>query len=195
MRVRSDPFLVFIVGVLAAIAIPNFIRYQLRAKASEATANLALIARVEQAEHARASRYLAFTLPRGTPGPSRMGWTPDEKALAARMGWPAGGATYFTYRVEVGATPDGKQAYSACAEADLDGDGAFEAIVVWQPVVDAAGQVVALPPDPPCTHEPVTDRSARYELRDPTGTPSRSRRTPCFDGHPMRDVAAGRADR
>ncbi len=47
-------------GILAAIAIPNFIRYQLRAKASEVPALVEGLVRSEQAALARGGKYVAL---------------------------------------------------------------------------------------------------------------------------------------
>ena len=43
---------VAIIGILAAIAVPSFLRYQLRAKRSEAYANLEAIAKAETSYYA-----------------------------------------------------------------------------------------------------------------------------------------------
>jgi hypothetical protein len=37
--------------------------------------------------------------------------------------------------------------------------------------LEEAGKVVALPPAPPCAHDPVLARSPLFELRDPVGQP------------------------
>ncbi len=53
-------FLVAILGILAAIAIPNFIRFQLRSRAGEGKINLAAIRTAEEAYLAEFGRYVPF---------------------------------------------------------------------------------------------------------------------------------------
>src|SRR6476661_2572888 len=69
---------VAIIGILAAIAIPNFIRFQARAKQSEAKANLKAVFTAQRAYYQEKDRYME-TIPdlgsppgRGTPSPSRV---------------------------------------------------------------------------------------------------------------------------
>jgi uncharacterized RDD family membrane protein YckC len=163
---------IVVVGILAAIAIPNFVRYQLRAKASEATVHLTALHRAEVAHFQQTRRYAPLELPaEGAPGVAKLAWAPADLAAAEGIGWSVPGATWFAYRVEVGVTDDGRQAFAACAESDLDGDGTHAAFVIWQPAVDEGGKVVGLPPAPPCAHEPALERSPLFELRDPVGTP------------------------
>lgn len=160
-----------VVGMLAAIAIPNFVRYQLRAKASEATVHLIGLHRAELARFEQTRQYVALEAPaEGEPGPAKMAWAPADLAAAGALGWTVEGASWFTYRVEV-AVVDGRPAFSACAESDIDGDGTHAAVVIWQPAVDESGSVVGLPPPPPCAYEPALARTPLYELRDPVGQP------------------------
>ncbi|MCZ6570273.1 MAG: prepilin-type N-terminal cleavage/methylation domain-containing protein, partial [Deltaproteobacteria bacterium] len=51
---------VAIIGILAAVAIPNFIRYQLRTRAGEGKINLAAIRTAEEAYLAEFGRYVPF---------------------------------------------------------------------------------------------------------------------------------------
>ncbi len=63
---------VAIIGILAAIAIPNFLKYQCKAKQGEAKSNLGSIARCEEAYYAEYDNYststsaIGFTT-KGTP--------------------------------------------------------------------------------------------------------------------------------
>ena len=50
---------VAIIGILAAIAIPNFIRFQLKAKSSEGKANLAAIRTAEESYFAEYNGYVS----------------------------------------------------------------------------------------------------------------------------------------
>jgi uncharacterized RDD family membrane protein YckC/Tfp pilus assembly protein PilE len=163
---------IVVVGILAAIAIPNFIRYQLRAKASEASMQLMGIEAAEASQLARTRKYFSLQVPSGgRPGPLRMPWSPDDLAAASEVGWPVAESSYFSYRVAAVASAEGHQAFSACAEADLDGDGKYAAWVLWHPALDAARNVLAAPPPPPCAHEPVLSRSPLFQPGDPAGQP------------------------
>jgi uncharacterized RDD family membrane protein YckC/type II secretory pathway pseudopilin PulG len=159
-------------GILAAIAIPNFMRYQLRAKEAEAPMLLRSLARAEAAYLEREGTYLELEVPsEGDPGTSRLPWNEDDVATAAELGWDVTPPTYFTYRVVVARSDDGRAAYSACAESDLDGDGEIAAWVMFQPLLDAQGEVEVEPPDPPCASDPVTRRPPVYQPGDPLGVP------------------------
>ena len=65
---------VAIIGILAAIAIPNFLRFQLKAKSSEGKTNLAAIRTAEESYFAEYGNYIsALPSPPGggsEPGPS-----------------------------------------------------------------------------------------------------------------------------
>jgi prepilin-type N-terminal cleavage/methylation domain-containing protein len=86
---------VAIIGILAAVAIPNFIRYQLRAKFSELKTNVEAIVKSEeslrQSERvvcagAATGQFAAFSDPGGGPvRPGTSGW-PDRSTPLARLG-------------------------------------------------------------------------------------------------------------
>ena len=141
---------VAIIGILAAIAIPNFIKYQLRSKFSEASSNLEGLRKAEEAlrqgeRNITVSGTLdtnyapgqywnlqAATLPKvnqAKPGTSKIPWDSTETAIANAIDWQVEGATYFQYQVVAGtACPGVPKAsesgicYSAGAVSDIDGD-------------------------------------------------------------------------
>jgi type IV pilus assembly protein PilA len=142
---------VAIIGILAAIAIPNFVKYQLRSKFSEASSNLEGLRKAEEALRqgergivlggAVVATYApgqywnlgASVLPsvvQATPGTAKIPWDSTELAQAAAVDWQVEGATYFQYEVSVAncnsaATPAATDAgicYWAGARADIDGD-------------------------------------------------------------------------
>jgi len=161
-----------VTGIVAAIAIPNFMRYQLRAKEAEAPMLLRSLAAAETAYLDREGAYLELEVPsEGDPGTTKLAWSEDDVALAAELGWAVSPPTYFAYRVVVARSDDGRSAYSACAESDLDGDGEIAAWVLFEPLVDDQGNVEVEPPDPPCASDPVTRRPAVYQPGDPLGVP------------------------
>src|SRR5512141_2652344 len=108
---------VAIIGILAAIAIPNFLRYQLRAKFSELKENVGSVFKSEEALR-QSERVVAGTasgvyvalglLPAGcTNKPSKTAWVQADIAAANRIDWVIEGNTYGCYTVSVGNAPTG----------------------------------------------------------------------------------------
>jgi uncharacterized RDD family membrane protein YckC/type II secretory pathway pseudopilin PulG len=162
---------VVLVGILAAIAIPNFMRYQLRSRDAEAPLLSALLA-AEQEHAAAAGAYLPLEVPAGArPGAAKLAWSPDDAAAAAELGWASPEASYFTYRVAVA---DGEvPALAACAEADLDADGTFTAWVAYLPGLDDAGEVIAPPPPAPCAFQRDREGGLQWDPELEPGRPLR----------------------
>ena len=100
---------VAIIGILAAIAIPNFLRYQLRAKFSELKENVSSVFKSEEALQAGRGAPAASTwrsagpaapapgrlrpAPRSTPGRPPTSRTPPQ------IDWIVEGKTYGCYNV------------------------------------------------------------------------------------------------
>jgi len=158
-----------VLGILAAIAIPNFIKYQLRSKAMEAPTLLSGLVKAEASYRQREGHYVDIAVPDGVPGHAKLSWSGEALKAAGDLDWLVEGDTYYTYRVDSGALDDGTPTYSACAEADLDGDGVFAAYVVFVPAVAPDGSKVA--PTAPCAHEPETERPLELQEGDPEGKP------------------------
>ena len=74
---------VAIIGILAAIAIPNFLTYQLKSRQSEAKVNLNAIKTSAIAFQAERSCYL------GTPAPPLGAANPAAGTKAVPVGWPS----------------------------------------------------------------------------------------------------------
>lgn len=127
---------VAIIGVLAAIAIPNFIRYQLRAKSSEAKTVLGGIKTSQESFRAEYDLYVpAGPNPNAVDRNTKFAWANNPCAAACSrtnvaaclefscIGFRPSGDVYYNYSAETvggaGVSPD----YTACARADLDGDG------------------------------------------------------------------------
>ncbi len=117
---------VAIIGILAAIAIPNFVKYQLRSKFSEHSSNIEGLRKAEEALK-QGERYLAApvttaeyvpgqywnlhaaalgtgampTMAAG-PGTAKVAWTVNELRRAQLADWTVEGATYFQYDVVSG---------------------------------------------------------------------------------------------
>jgi type IV pilus assembly protein PilA len=115
---------VAIIGILAAIAIPNFLRFQLKAKSSEGKVNLAAIRTAEESYLAEYGVYVAAAAsPTGAPSTVKQLWPATPPGFDT-MGWAPEGSVYFQYSTVVNGTAP--PAFAATAEADLDADGVLQ---------------------------------------------------------------------
>ena len=128
---------VAIIGILAAIAIPNFLRYQLKSKTAEAKTNIGAIKTSEEAWKAENDFYAncAANPLAVTATGAKQAWV----VMAAGNGWPEIGYqpasnVYYQYQVQSGGTVStaaiGAIAAGAAgtdmaigAVSDLDNDG------------------------------------------------------------------------
>jgi type IV pilus assembly protein PilA len=119
---------VAIIGILAAIAIPNFLRFQLKAKSSEGKVNIAAIRTAEESYLAEFGTYVDVTtpIPLVIPGPSKVAFVEDAAVGVDfnTLGWAPEGQVFFQYSV----TAVGGTNYTISAAADIDGDGAGAAV-------------------------------------------------------------------
>ena len=110
---------VAIIGILAAIAIPNFLKFQLKAKTSEGKTNLAAIRTAEESVFAEFGAYVsANASPAATPsGASKAAWVNTDGANQGfdLIGWAPEGQVYFNYGVAISGT-----GFTASANADID---------------------------------------------------------------------------
>jgi len=129
---------VAIIGILAAIAIPNFVRFQLRSKAGEGKLNLVAI---RTAEGGYFGEYGTFVPMQPTPFADngatsvKVAWVACANPITLLspgeciMGFAPEGPTYYNYAVStanalgVGNPPN--VSYFADAESDLDTDTVF----------------------------------------------------------------------
>lgn len=127
---------VAIIGILAAIAIPNFLRFQLRAKSSEGKTNLAAIRTAEEGYFAEFGVYVAASGPfPATTMTSKTGW-PTSAGGFDTVGWSPEGDVYFRYDVTTGGSPAND--FLAAAEADIDGNGTSQQWAYVKPVPGAS---------------------------------------------------------
>ncbi len=132
---------VAIIAILAAIAIPQYRKFQLRAKTSEAKSNIGAIRAVEEgwaAEHDY--YYAAGPTPTSIPGSSPATWPSGTNF--DKLGFKPAGKVYYRYAVQAqsstfnddnvptlsGGTStitahDNSVDIAILAEGDLDGDG------------------------------------------------------------------------
>ncbi len=111
---------VAIIGILAAIAIPNFLQFQLRSKTGEAKTNLAAIRTAEEGYFAEFNNYVAsVAVPGGGGTQNKRPW-PTGTSFD-NLGWSPEGQVFFDYGVSAVA---GGSSYQIGASGDLDGNGA-----------------------------------------------------------------------
>jgi type IV pilus assembly protein PilA len=136
---------VAIIGILAAIAIPNFLRFQLRSRSTEGRINIAAIRTAEEAFIAEFNDYQPATLaPASLPADDKIAFT-DPGAAGSNfdtIGWRPEGAVYFQYEVTTGCSG---QCYFVGGQADIDGDANLQAWGYHAPqfVLDMNGNITA----------------------------------------------------
>jgi len=132
---------VAIIGILAAIAIPNFVRFQLRSKAGEGKLNLVAIRTAEGGYFGEFGTYIDMLAPEplttsGLPiGSVKRAWTPCVLPITMAspghciMGFFPEGPTYYDYGVATDGPGNAALApgavateYFADAVSDIDGD-------------------------------------------------------------------------
>ena len=115
---------VAIIGILAAIAIPNFLRFQLKAKSSEAKTNLAAIRTAEESYFAEYGSFVsALPSPAALDNNQKTDFSnaPNGNGKGFdRIGWSPEGQVYFNYSVNTNLGTDDE--FTAAAHADIDND-------------------------------------------------------------------------
>ena len=140
---------VALIGVLTAVAIPNFMNYQARSRRSEAFANLSAIGRVQKTYHATKGEFFdsgpAVAGLHGSPvrwrsARTRWTWDADSEAGLGGLGWRPEGAVWYSYQSNV-CCADG-MCFTASAYGDVDDDGFPSAVMYVEPKQDSDGNVV-----------------------------------------------------
>lgn len=130
---------VAIIGILAAIAIPNFMRYQLRSRRTEGSVNVAAIRTSQIAYYGTQDEFLTaianpadgdFEAP-GKKAPWQRGSTFTNWA---RLGFEPEGDVYFQYSTTAG-TGTESATFLAGGVADLDSDGQFSCWLFTKPII------------------------------------------------------------
>lgn len=137
---------VAVLGTLATIAIPSYLRIQQRARIGEVKSNLAAIRSAQESYNAQYGTYVAApVLPGGVLSPNKQAW-PNPALGYDLIGWTPEGSVYFNYSV---LTPAGCPApgnpcplYTAEGQSDLDGDGALN---TWGYVNAVPGALSGIP--------------------------------------------------
>ncbi len=165
---------VAIIGILAAIAIPNFLKYQLRSKFSELKTNVEAIYKSEESlrqservlcSGAAPSQFVAFTqIPAATPTSSRLIWINTDLVNASRLDWVVQGGTYGAYAAATADPPTSGgaatctgtgvlgalgQALTVAATSDIDGDTVGSLVASFTPsIIASSGNVNVNAPTP-----------------------------------------------
>jgi type IV pilus assembly protein PilA len=149
---------VAIIGILSAIAIPNFLRYQLRAKFGELRENVGSVFKSEEAlRHSErlvngvSGLYFSLgLLPSACstpPSTTKKAWTTTDLRTASTIDWAIEGNTYGCYTVATGNAPTGVTGSGASlaveAISDIDGDAVNACVNLFKPLLDSAGAIVA----------------------------------------------------
>lgn len=109
-----------IIGILASIAVPSFLKYQLRAKTAEVRSSIAAIQLAEDAYYAEFGLYLAAAPePAVLPGARAVPFN-DASTVFGTIGYNPEGYVLFSYGVAVASDLTG---YTVDAGADIDGNG------------------------------------------------------------------------
>ena len=135
---------VAIIGVLAAIAIPGFQKFQNRSKRSEAMGNLSGIARAQKAFFAEFSTFVPTLTshPGGGLGPAKRAWTVAAADEFGAFGFSPEGNVYFDYDVNVdNAACLG--CFTATAYGDVDGNGLTSLVQYVEPTPDLTNHLEA----------------------------------------------------
>ena len=139
---------VAIIGILASVAIPSFLKYQLTSKRAEAFVNLGALASTQKSYYAEYSQYVGV-LPEplgGTglpPGKLKRDSSSIDGAFEL-VGWVPEGDVFFDYDTAIPGLAGlvcgcSAGCFTATAYGDLDGDGLLSMVLYAQP--DGVGQV------------------------------------------------------
>ena len=147
-------------GVVAAgwASVVQFRHFRYGERSARARVALVDLMRAERVFRDKTGTFVSVEV---TSGGAFGGVAAPEGPRSVRgLVWVAPAGTGFTYRLTAVTTTSGQPAFAACAEADLDGDGEAQAVVAFDPAVDARGAVVA--PDAPCRQARQFDRLLTY---------------------------------
>lgn len=133
---------VAIIGILAAIAIPNFLRYQLRSRRTEGSVNVAAIRTAQIAHYGTMDRFVNAPQDNPSAHPRNGTREPWERTAAQQawndLGFEPEGDVYFQYGTKAG-TGNEISTFIAYATTDLDGDTEFSCWAFAKPLIESDG--------------------------------------------------------
>ena len=109
---------VAIIGILAAIAVPNFISMQYKTKRGEIPTNLKAIKTSEVAYESNFDVYVTCSAYPGSPTKTTQQWTKSSSGGFSTLGWTPDGDVRGSYQVATTTTN-----FTATGLSDVDGDG------------------------------------------------------------------------
>lgn len=139
---------VALIGVLTAIAIPQFMAYQARSRRSEAYMNLQALANHEKTYAAERDQYYdtgAIPMPNFVPygglGAHKMTWDAASEGAFGPLGWKPEGRVFYSYEVNTTANCDAGcvNCFTASAFGDVDDDGFPSAVMFVMPELEIDG--------------------------------------------------------
>ena len=134
-----------LIGILSAVAVPGFLRYQMTSKRAEAYANLVALSKAEKSYFAEFSLYVSalgepITTSGVAPSSDKRSSSPIGETFVL-LGWVPEGNVYFDYDACAPGGPGCSCACTSCytvtAWSDLDDDGAMSGYMYFEP--DASG--------------------------------------------------------
>jgi len=137
---------VAIIGILAAIAIPNFIKYQLRSKRSEGSLNVAGIRTAEISYQGGNDLYISTAALPATPTAKKAAWCAvGGCGNFDTLAWRPEGAVYFQYQATA---TDAPISFTVNGLGDIDADSTYSC---WGYIKAAATGAVTAHPFPGAT--------------------------------------------
>jgi TM2 domain-containing membrane protein YozV len=138
-------------GITAALAIPAFVLHHLRGKAEAVVEQTRTLGEAELSRVSVGAPVIPVAgVPRRGPlGGQRRALDEQEADALRSLTWDLGDGTYGLFSVAVEGKETAPQAFSICAETDLDGDSHRAAVVFFHPVKDG-DQLAVMPPPAPC---------------------------------------------
>ncbi len=150
--IRQDGFtlvelmiVVALIGILASIAVPQFRRYQMVSKRSEAFTNLKALATSQKSFFAEWGSFVdsgpePWDTSGVVPGQRKRDVTPLTAAFS-QLGWTPEGDVYYDYdncsaNGSAGCTCACPTCFTATAWGDLDDDGSRSAIMYVEPALN-----------------------------------------------------------
>jgi prepilin-type N-terminal cleavage/methylation domain-containing protein len=142
---------VSIIGILATVAVPSFLRYQSRARRAEAYSNLAGLAKTQKAYFAEYGRYVgAEMVPSTITGVNPSAALRDSSTIATEfsgVGWYPDGNVYYDYDTNTGSFSGAcncDTCFTSTAYGDVDNDLAVALVMYTHPNIDKTASCTSL---------------------------------------------------